>query len=94
MEQIATFRLMQEFRSRASTIPARDSSPVTLMLSRPVGPERNATVNITYAVVLLSILVQGVTINQVIGMGTSRENSDNGHDVLSLKASVAGSADC
>jgi NhaP-type Na+/H+ or K+/H+ antiporter len=48
----------------------RGGISVALALSFPAGPMRDAVVTITYAVVVFSILVQGLTINRVLGTGT------------------------
>ncbi|MDH5194890.1 MAG: cation:proton antiporter [Nitrospira sp.] len=46
----------------------RGGISVALALSLPPSPSRDAFVTITYAVVVFSILVQGVTINRVVGV--------------------------
>ncbi len=43
----------------------RGGISVALALSLPAGPERNTVVALTYAVVVFSILVQGLTIGRV-----------------------------
>lgn len=45
----------------------RGGISVALALSLPPSPSRDALVTITYAVVVFSILVQGLTINRVLG---------------------------
>ncbi len=47
----------------------RGGISVALALSLPPGSSRDALVTITYAVVVFSILVQGLTINRVLGEG-------------------------
>ena len=47
----------------------RGGISVALALSLPSGATRDAAVIITYIVVVFSILVQGLTINWVLGMG-------------------------
>jgi CPA1 family monovalent cation:H+ antiporter len=49
----------------------RGGISVALVLSLAVGPTRDAVVTITYAVVVFSILVQGLTLNRVLGAGSS-----------------------
>jgi CPA1 family monovalent cation:H+ antiporter len=49
----------------------RGGISVALALSLAVGPTRDAVVTITYAVVVFSILVQGLTLNRVLGAGSS-----------------------
>ncbi len=44
----------------------RGGISVALALSLPAGPERDAIVGITYAIVAFSILVQGLTVEGVI----------------------------
>lgn len=73
--QVKGFSLFREFSDRTITILTwgglRGGISVALALSLPPGPTRDAVVTITYAVVVFSILVQGLTINRVIG--SSRE---------------------
>ncbi|MBM4127664.1 MAG: sodium:proton antiporter [Nitrospira sp.] len=69
--QIRLFSFFREFSARTVTILTwgglRGGISVALALSLPPGPSRDALVTITYAVVVFSILVQGLTINRVLG---------------------------
>lgn len=69
--QIRLFSFFREFSARTVTILTwgglRGGISVALALSLPPGPSRDALVTITYAVVVFSILVQGLTINRVMG---------------------------
>jgi CPA1 family monovalent cation:H+ antiporter len=73
---------VREFSARATTILTwgglRGGISVALALSLPAGPTRDAVVTITYAVVVFSILVQGLTINKVLGMGGSGQPGRGG----------------
>jgi len=75
--QIKAFSLVREFSARTITILTwgglRGGISVALALSLPHGPMRDAVVTITYAVVVFSILVQGLTINRVLGAGKTEE---------------------
>jgi CPA1 family monovalent cation:H+ antiporter len=69
--QIRLFSLVREFTARTVTILTwggqRGGVSVALALSLPMSPSRDALVTITYAVVVFSILEQGVTIDRVLG---------------------------
>jgi len=51
----------------------RGGISVALALSLPAGPERNAVVALTYAVVVFSILVQGLSIGHITRWAVARE---------------------
>jgi len=80
--QIKTFSLVREFSARTITILTwgglRGGISVALALSLPYGPMRDAVVTITYAVVVFSILGQGLTINRVLEMGKKDSAANHG----------------
>ncbi len=69
--QVKGFSLVRDFAERTITILTwgglRGGISVALALSLPPGPERDAVVTMTYIVVVFSVLVQGLTINRVVG---------------------------
>ena len=71
---VKLFSLRQEFAPRATTILTwgglRGGISVAMALSLPPGPLRDAIVSVTYVVVIFSILVQGLTIGQVIQLAS------------------------
>ena len=76
--QIKLFSLVREFSARTTSIltwggpPRRDFCGIASVAA--AGQMREAVVTITYAVVVFSILVQGLTINRVLGSGESVKN--------------------
>ena len=79
--QIKAFSLVREFGARTITILTwgglRGGISVALALSLPHGPMRDAVVTMTYAVVVFSILVQGLTINRVLAAGKPQETESH-----------------
>lgn len=76
--QVKGFSLVREFGERTITILTwgglRGGISVALALSVPSGPMRDAIVTVTYVVVAFSILVQGLTINRILGISTVSPN--------------------
>ena len=54
----------------------RGGISIALALSIPVGPERDVILTVTYAVVVFSILVQGLTIGKVIRGVTANQSAN------------------
>ncbi len=73
--QVQAFSFVREFSARTVTILTwgglRGGISVALALSLPLGSARDAVITITYVVVVFSILVQGLTLNRVIGAGSN-----------------------
>jgi CPA1 family monovalent cation:H+ antiporter len=67
---VMILRKFREFSPRVVQIMTwaglRGGISVALALSLPLGPERDVLLAITYAVVVFSILVQGLTVNALV----------------------------
>lgn len=61
----------------------RGGISVALALSLPLGPERNVVLALTYAVVVFSILVQGLSIGKIVRLAT-RSSDHETNDAQSL----------
>jgi len=74
---VAMMRLHRNFHPHIIKILTwgglRGGISVALALSIPTGPERDIVVTITYVIVVLSILLQGLTINKLV-VATRQEN--------------------
>ena len=57
----------------------RGGISVALALSLPAGPEKNAIVTVCYAVVVFSILVQGLTIGRLVRRMVPNQEEKSGH---------------
>lgn len=53
---------------------------MALALSIPAGPERDLIVAVTYVIVVLSILVQGLTIGKLIKVTAEKPPLENTYD--------------
>jgi len=80
--QVRALAVRRKFSARTTTILTwgglRGGISVALALSLPAGPMRDAVVTITYAVVVFSILVQGLTIGRVLAAGERADAQDAG----------------
>ncbi len=89
--QIRLFSLVREFPARTVTILTwgglRGGVSVALALSLPLSPSRDALVTITYVVVAFSILVQGLTINRVLGDSAHSSTGIHTADIKSTNIS-------
>ncbi|MCB1875784.1 MAG: sodium:proton antiporter [Chromatiales bacterium] len=80
---IALMRLRERFHPHVVKILTwgglRGGVSVALALSLPAGPERDLIVAVTYVIVVLSIIGQGLTIKPLVEMASRRVSGPAGH---------------
>lgn len=80
---VSILRRFKRFNPKVITLLTwgglRGGIPVALSLSLPPAPEREIILTITYAVVIFSIIVQGLTIKPLLESSMEREEAESGN---------------